>query len=188
MEKAYQRADGFRPPPFRPSAQDRGQVREQESTMANDAFRPDIPEPLRELVKMSIEQAMRAFETFASTSEKTWKSLENSSQSARAGLYALNAKIAEITRRNAEANFALAMRLAEAKDVNQAVELHNQHMKRQMETFVQQLEEMRDLTARIIEEANPASPPRPSGLSSVRSSSSYAPSSSFTPGETGRTY
>jgi hypothetical protein len=68
------------------------------------------------------------------------------------------------------------------------VELHNQHMKRQMETFVQQLEEMRDLTARIIEEANPASPPRPSGLSSVRSSSSYAPSSSFTPGETGRTY
>jgi phasin len=188
MEKAYQRADGFRPPPFRPSAQDRGQVREQESTMANDAFRPDIPEPLRELVKMSIEQAMRAFETFASTSEKTWKSLENSSQSARAGLYALNAKIAEITRRNAEANFALAMRLAEAKDVNQAVELHNQHMKRQMETFVQQLEEMRDLTARIIEEANPASPPRPAGLSGVRSSSSYAPSSSFTPGETGRTY
>ena len=67
--------------------------------MASDAFmKPEIPEPLRELMKMSIEQARRAFETFVSTSEKTWKSLENSSQSGRASLYALNAKIAEITR------------------------------------------------------------------------------------------
>ena len=71
--------------------------------MASDAFKPEIPEPLRELMKMSIEQA-KAFEAFISTSEKTWKSLENSSPAGRASLYALNAKIAEITRRNAEAN------------------------------------------------------------------------------------
>ena len=125
--------------------------------MANDAFKPEIPEPLRELMKMSIEQAKRAFEAFISTSEKTWKSLEDSSSPAgRASLYALNAKIAEITRRNAEANFALAMKLAESKDVSQAMELQSRHVKQQMETFVHQLEEMRDLTAQIIQEANPA--------------------------------
>ena len=169
--------------------------------MASDAFKPEIPEPLRELVKMSIEQARRAFETFISTSEKTWKSLESSSPSGRASLYALNAKIAEITRRNAEANFALALKLAESKDVRQAMEMQSQHVKKQMETFVQQLEEMRDLTAQIIQEANPAtrtevssarsassSNARPtSGPSSV-GSSPYAPSSSYPPGETGRTY
>ena len=119
MEKAAQQAgQGFKPPPSAPRApapppQDRGQDRQQESVMASDAFKPEIPEPLRELMKMSIEQAKRAFEAFISTSEKTWKSLENSSPSGRASLYALNAKIAEITRRNAEANFALAMKLAE---------------------------------------------------------------------------
>lgn len=162
--------------------------------MANDAFmKPEIPEALRELMKMSIEQARRAFETFVSTSEKTWKSLENSSPSGRASLYALNAKIAEITRLNAEANFALAMRLAESKDLNQAMELQSQHVRKQMETFVHQLEEMRDLTAQIIQEASPAKR-TDVGLSSVRSasagpssgggasSSPYAPSSSFTPG------
>ncbi|MGH9808569.1 MAG: phasin family protein [Terriglobia bacterium] len=163
-------------------------------------MKPEIPEPLRELVKMSIEQARRAFETFISTSEKTWKSLESSSPAGRASLYALNAKIAEITRRNAEANFALAMKLAESKDVNQAMELQSQHVKQQMETFVRQLEEMRDLTAQIIQEANPArtdvsstrggpagsARPGP-GLSSV-GSSPFAPSSSYPPGETGRTY
>ena len=164
--------------------------------MASDAFKTEIPEPLRELMKMSIEQAKRAFEAFIATSEKAWKSLENSSPSGRAGLYALNAKIAEITRRNAEANFALAMRLAEIKDVKEAMELQNRHVREQMETFVHQLEEMRDLTTQIIQEANPAhtemSSAKPSsgarpGLSAV-SSSPYAPSSSYPPGETGRTY
>ena len=147
-------------------------------------------------MKLSIEQAKRAFEAFIATSEKTWKSLENTSPSGRASLYALNAKIVEITRRNAEANFALAMRLAESKDIHQAMELQSWHVREQMETFVHQLDEMRDLTAQIIEEANPArtdvSSAKPSshtrpGLSTI-GSSPYAPSSSYPPGETGRTY
>ena len=54
-----------------------------------------------------------------------------------------------------------------------------------------QFEEMRDLAAQIIQEANPAAggARAASGLSNLHSASSYAPSSSFTPGgETGRTY
>jgi hypothetical protein len=150
-------------------------------------------------MKMSIEQARRAFETFLSTSEKTWRSMETSSPAGRSGLYALNAKIAEITRMNAEANFALAMKLAESKDVSQAMELQSQHVKRQMETFVQQLEEMHDLAAQIIQDANPAGRndvsvrSGPAGI--ARSGpgrgggySSYAPPSSVTPGESGRSY
>jgi phasin len=202
MEKAAQQMNqGAKPPPSEPRAsappqEDRGLGRQQERVMASDAFNTEIPEPLRELMKMSIEHAKRAFEAFISTSEKAWKSLENTSPSGRAGLYKLNARIAEITRRNAEANFALAMRLAEIKDVNQAMELQNRHVREQMETFVRQLEEMRDLTTQIIQEANPPhtemSSARPSssarpGLSAV-GSGPYAPSSSYPPGETGRTY
>ncbi len=226
MEKAANQAAPNRPksppqppqappqPPSRqapqpePQAPDTRVVRHEqsrESSMsANDAFmKPE--QVMRELMKLSIEQAKRAFETFVTTSEKTWKSLENASPSGRASLYALNAKIAEITRLNAEANFALAMRLAETKDIAQAIELQSQHVKKQMDTFVHQLEAMRDLAAQIIQEANQtrtddgsarspaagASDLRSasSGPSSGFSSSSYAPSSSFTPGgETGRTY
>ena len=162
--------------------------------MANDAFmKPEIPESLRDLMKMSIEQAKRAFDTFASTSEKTWKSLETSSQSARTGLTALNSKIADITRSNAEANFALAMKLAESKDINQAMELQSQHARKQMEAFVHQLEEMRDLAAQIIQESNPvradaapSSAPKPSaspspsgGSSSYQSPGGYTPSRGY---------
>jgi hypothetical protein len=95
------------------------------------------------------------------------------------------------------------MKLAEAKDVGQAMELQGQHVKKQMETFVHQLEEMRDLAAQTIQEASAATPAdvssarsAPSGSSNARSGagcgggySSYAPSSSFTPGRTaGRSY
>lgn len=198
MEKAAAQAAASRPKPPRPgpgpAARDRGVGPQPASSMAaNDAFmKPEIPQALRELMKMSIEQAKRAFETFAATSERTWKSLENSSPSGRASLYALNAKIAEITRMNAEANFALAMKLAESNDVGQAMELQNQHVQHQMETFVHQLEEMRDLATQIIQEVNPATGGGVRNLhsaSGASSYSSYAPSSSFTPGgETGRTY
>ena len=83
--------------------------------MANDAFtKPEVPDAFRDLMKISIEQTKRAFETFASTSEKAWKTFETSSQTASSGLRSLNEKIAEITRNNAEANFALAMKLAES--------------------------------------------------------------------------
>ena len=134
-----------------------GQVGIRESNMANEAFmKPEIPESMRDLMKMSIEQAKRAFDTFASTSEKTWKSLETGSQSARAGLAALNTKVAEITRNNAEANFALALKLTETKDLNQAIELQTQHARKQMEAFVHQLEEIRDLAAEFIQESSSA--------------------------------
>ncbi len=157
------------------------------SMAANGAFlQAEIPPALRELMKMSIEQARQAFETFVATSEKAWQSLEASSPSGRTGLFALNAKIVEITRLNAEANFALAAKLAETKDVAQAIELQSQHAKQQMDIFVQQLEEMRDLAAQIIQQANPAT--FDAGVRTAASASSYAPSSSFTPGETGRTY
>ena len=124
--------------------------------MANDAvMQPDIPQPVRELMKLSIEQARHAFATFASISEKTWKLLENSSPTGHAGLFALNAKIAEIMRANADANFALAVKLADAKGVQQAIELQSRHVKQQMETFARQLEEMRDLAVQIVQQLHP---------------------------------
>lgn len=156
--------------------------------MANDAFmKPEFPEPLRELMKMSIEQARRAFDTFASSSEKAWKSLENSSQSARASLQQLNAKIAEITRANAEANFNLAVRLAECKDVGEAMELQSEHVRNQMDKFVHQLEEMRDLATKLIMETSPAktdlgsAPPR-GNASTSSSGHAYPTSSGYSPG------
>jgi hypothetical protein len=180
-----------RPEPAQPPAA--AKLREEASSAVN----PEPPQALRELMKMSIDQARRGFETFVATSERAWKSLESASPGGHPGLFVLNAKIVEITRLNAEANFALATKLAEAKDVAQAIELQSQHVKRQMELFVRQWEEMRDLAARMIEDAEAARRAGGAATGNPRSaasgtgaglSPSYAPASSYTPGETGRSY
>jgi phasin len=103
-------------------------------------------------MKLSIEQAKQAFESFAATSEKTWKSLETTSEKAGVGIWSLNEKIVQITRSNAEANFAIALKLAGSKDFGQAMQLQADHARKQLETFVRQLEEVRDLAAKIIED------------------------------------
>ena len=182
VEKAAARQRSAVPEPA-PAAQafDRGQIAQQERNMANEFMKPEVPDSVRELMKLSIEQAQRAFETFVSTSEKTWKSFEALTPS---GLQALNGKIAEITRANAEASFALAMKLAESKDLKQALELQSEHAKKQMETFAQQLEAMRDLAAKLIQDAKDAqtrSGPGPSPVSSSQSQSYRGSGSSFTP-------
>jgi hypothetical protein len=185
------------PPPIVRGATRHEPSRESRMSADDALMKAEIPPALRELMKLSIEQARRGFETFVSTSEKAWKSIESGSPAGRAGLFALNAKIVEIARLNAEANFALAAKLTESRDLAQAIELQNPHVKQQMESFVRQLEEMRDLAAQMIQDAgqatrNDADTARSAGLRPASgggfSSSSYAPSSSFTPGETGRTY
>ena len=145
-------------PDFRPRQASGGvrQARSEESQMANDAFmKADVPEQLRDAVKTSIEQAKRAFETFAATSEQTWKSFESSTQTTP-GMRSLAAKIAEITRSNAEANFALALKLADSKDLSQAMELQADYLRKQMDTFFHQLEEVRDLATQVVQESTKA--------------------------------
>ena len=122
--------------------------------MPTDAFgKSDIPESLRELMKSSIEQAKQAFDTFASSSEKAWESIEATSTASLGSMRSLNEKIAEITRANADENFNLALKLSDAKDMSQALEMQNAHARKQMGTFSKQLEEIRDLAAEIITES-----------------------------------
>ena len=143
---------------LQPESGRRGQLRGQESNTADDAFmKPEVPDAFRDLMKVSIEQTKRAFDTFAVTSERTC--FETSSQTASSGLRSLNEKIAEITRNNAEANFNLAMKLTESKDVSQAMELQTEHARKQMESFVHQLEEIRDLAAQVIQDSTPSGMP-----------------------------
>lgn len=158
-------------------AQPQPQQEWREQDMATDAFtKMEMPDSLRDLMKMGIEQARYAFETFAETNEKALRALESNSGAARDSLRSLNDKIADITRRNAEANFSLALKLAEAKDFNEAISMQSEHMKTQMERFASQMEEIRDLAAKVIQESN-AGRGGPSGFGGA-----------FGSGERGTTY
>jgi hypothetical protein len=113
----------------------------------------EMPESVRNIMKASIEQARKAFDTFISASQKTMSGFETPANPTTDGLKLLNDKIAEFTRRNAEANFKFAMSLADAKQFSDVLEMQNAHARELMDTFARQLEELRDLTTTVVKQS-----------------------------------
>lgn len=113
----------------------------------------EMPESVRAIIKTNIEQAKKAFDTFIASTEKAISGLDAPQAVRSDGLKALNEKIAEFTKANAEANFRFASKLAEARQFMDVIELQNSHVREQMETFTKQLNELRELTSRVMKDA-----------------------------------
>jgi phasin len=114
----------------------------------------ELPDSIRGIMKSSIEQARKAFDSFVTSSENMLHGLDTSSNPVADSLKSLNEKVASFTKQNAEANFNLAIRLADARQLSDIVELQNAHMREQMETFSRQLEELRELTVKTLKEGS----------------------------------
>ena len=124
--------------------------------MQNTPNFAELPDSIRNILKSSIEQARKAFDTFVASSEKMIQSVDTSSMPGADGLKQLNEKITAFTRQNAESNFNLAMQLTDARHLSEIVELQNAHLRNQMETFSRQLEELRELTMKTVKEGTKA--------------------------------
>ena len=116
----------------------------------------EIPEPVRNMMKATIDQTRKAFETFINASQHAMSSIDTSSNPSMEGLKQLNEKIAEFTRQNADANFRFAMKLADAKKLNEVVDMQSAYVRELMDTYGKQLEEVRGLTTKIVQESTQA--------------------------------
>jgi len=124
--------------------------------MSNTPNFSELPESIRSIMKSSIEQARKAFDTFVASSEKVLHDVDTSTNPLANNLKQLNEKIASFTRQNAETNFNLALKLTEARQLSDIVELQNAHVREQMETFSRQLEELRELTLKAVTDGSKA--------------------------------
>lgn len=133
----------------------------------------ELPDSMRNIMKSSIEQARRAFDTFVAASEKMMQSFDTTSMPAADGVKQLNERIAAFTRQNAESNFNLAMQLTDAKHLSEIVELQNAHLRSQMENFSHQMEELRELTMKAVKDGTKAA------SSAVQNAATSLPSNPF---------
>lgn len=121
----------------------------------------EMPESVRSMMKASIEQARQAFDMFIGASQKAMGNLQGAGAGAPDSLKQLNDKITEYTKMNADANFTLAIKLADAKQIGDVIEIQNQHVRELMTTYSKQLEELRDLTTRIVKDSAAMMPKMP---------------------------
>lgn len=127
----------------------------------------ELPDSIRSIMKSSIEQARKAFDALAASSEKMIQGVDTSTIPAADSLKQLNEKIAAFTRQNAESNFNLALQLTDARHLSEVVELQNAHLRNQMETFSRQLEELRDLTMNAVKDGAKAATQTVQGAASM---------------------
>lgn len=121
--------------------------------MADMSQFAEIPDPVRNIMKASIDQARKAFEAFYGASQNAMSNFEGAPNLPGGAFKQLNEKIAEFTRLNADANFRLAMKLADARQISDVVEIQSKHVHELMETYARQLEEIRELTGRVVKDA-----------------------------------
>jgi hypothetical protein len=113
----------------------------------------EMPESMRNIMKASIDQARKAFETFIAASQQAMTSFDGPANPATDGLKQLNEKIAEFTKLNADRNFTFALKLADAKQLNEVIEMQNSHVRDLMESYARQIEELRALTAKVVQDS-----------------------------------
>lgn len=129
-----------------------------------------VPPTLRDLAERNVSQTRALYERSKDAVQSVLVSWNKSFGAANQGAVALNLKIIDMTERNISTGFDLAMNLAGAKNVAEAVEMQSAYWRKQLGQLQAQAEEVEALLSRL--NANVTEPMeaqwKPGGASSRR--------------------
>lgn len=109
----------------------------------------EIPQQLRDIAQKNIEQASTAYGQFmgAMTQAMDMWSKQLSSNKMTSGFNAVQEQATKFAKQNAEAGFALASELANAKDIQEVLALQGRYAQTQMQAYARQAQELGQLIA-----------------------------------------
>ena len=113
----------------------------------NEPF--DIPQQFRALAEQNIEQASNAYGQFMNAMTEAmgmwWSALPPNEMTS--GFKAVQDRAVHFAKQNADAGFALASSLANAKDIQDVLTLQTRYAQSQMQTYAAQAQELGRLMA-----------------------------------------
>jgi phasin len=115
-----------------------------------------VPATLRDLAERNVSQSRALYERSKDAVQSVLVSWNKSFGAANQGAVALNLKIIDMTERNISTGFDLAMNLAGAKNLAEAVEMQSAYWHKQLGQLQAQAEEVKALLGRL--KANVAEP------------------------------
>jgi hypothetical protein len=108
-----------------------------------------VPATLRGLAERNVSQTRALYERSKDAVQSVLVSWNKSFGAANQGAVALNLKIIDMTERNISTGFDLAMNLAGAKNVAEAVEMQSAYWRKQLGQLQAQAEEVEALLSRL---------------------------------------
>jgi phasin len=108
----------------------------------------EIPQQLRQLAEMNIEQARTAYGQFMDAMAETMNAWSPASANAMtSGFKAVQERAIQFAKENADAGFALANELTKAKDLQDVISLQSRFAQKQMEAYARQAQDLGRLMA-----------------------------------------
>jgi hypothetical protein len=112
----------------------------------------EIPQQFRQLVEQNVEQASAAYgqymDAVAQAMNMWWSALPPNEMTA--GLKAVQDRSVRFAKENADAAFALANSLANAKDIQDVLALQSRYAQSQMQSYAAQAQELGRLMTEAI--------------------------------------
>jgi hypothetical protein len=113
----------------------------------------EIPQHLRELAESNVEQASAAYGQFMDAMTQAmgmwWQAMPPNEMTS--GLKAVQERAVRFAKQNANAGFALASSLANAKDIQEVLALQSHYAQTQMHTYALQAQELGRLMAESVQ-------------------------------------
>lgn len=117
----------------------------------------EIPQQLRELAERNVEQARAAYGQFMDAMVQAtgmW-SMAMPANSMTSGFKTVQERAVRFAKQNAEAGFALASELANAKDISDVLAIQSRYAQTQMQAYALQAQELGRLMAEAAQNFQP---------------------------------
>lgn len=114
----------------------------------------EVPPVLREMAEKSVAQAKAGYEKLKAAAEETTDMIEDTYETARAGMVEYNLKTIEALKTNTDAAFGLARDMTGVKTFAEAVELQTAFVRKQFETLTAQAKDLQAVAQKIATETS----------------------------------
>ena len=113
----------------------------------------EIPKEMRSMAEATFGQAREAFEKFLAGAQQTAGTIEERSETVRAGAKDISSTAMSYAEKNVQASLDHAEALLHAKDLAEIMRLHGEYVQTQMRALADQASQMGQIVSRAAMEA-----------------------------------
>ncbi len=114
----------------------------------------EVPAVFREFAEKAVAQAKTSFAKLKEAAEEATDAIEDTYETARAGLVELNEKSLDAAKVNSDAVYGFAKSLLAVKTFAEAIELQSTFVRQQFETISAQAKELQEVAGKVASEAS----------------------------------
>lgn len=116
--------------------------------MADQTTNDFVPLEMRKFAEQGVQQAKKAFDELMTATQRAVSTFEGHASSAQTSALELQRKVVSYSERNVGASLEFAQKLLQAKTPDEAMKLHADYVKSQMQALSEQARDIAEHTAK----------------------------------------